>query len=662
MAAPAGFVSHLLFRDLSRSSFVLFGLIALVTISCAGYDAYLIDVDQSVSTKVEQDVKKFSEQFPELVSLRKDVEQDIIQIQQYVQDYAATRGLDGLDDGLNEAEKYADKFHADVRAATALATALEGHELVASFVKVEKAFPDYYAFGVQLAKVYAAQGPAGGNKMMARFDELCGKLQEAVDGMSEALKRMKVKSDAELSANMDMLADLRARQLHVALASVVILALTCLLAGISVRRYVVSPLRWITFSFSELAQDNFDNQVHEMNREDEIGELARTYGRFQRIATERIENLRQVEEQRAIVESERRTNELEREARAKEQTDLLRSLADGLGKLADCDLTWRWSDHLPDAYRKLQTDFNSAIAQLETALTGVKASSESVRRGADEIKSAAAELSHRTEQQAASLEETTAALREVTGTIKRSAASAAHASNIVGETKLDAERSGDVARKAVVAISEIERSSRDIDQIVGVIDEIAFQTNLLALNAGVEAARAGDSGRGFAVVASEVRALAQRSAGAAKEIKALVADSSSKVSQGVEFVHQTVKALETIVTHVVEVNTLVTEIAGGAEAQAASLSEISSAVDQMDQITQRNAAMVQDTTSATEGLQRESLGLERSVGAFRIASAPMARNANARAPAIGSRAARPVYEGNLARRLDEPAAQSWDEF
>ena len=301
--------------------------------------------------------------------------------QQYVQDYAATRGLDGLDDGLNEAEKYADKFHADVRAATALATALEGHELVASFVKVEKAFPDYYAFGVQLAKVYAAQGPAGGNKMMARFDELCGKLQEAVDGMSEALKRMKVKSDAELSANMDMLADLRARQLHVALASVVILALTCLLAGISVRRYVVSPLRWITFSFSELAQDNFDNQVHEMNREDEIGELARTYGRFQRIATERIENLRQVEEQRAIVESERRTNELEREARAKEQTDLLRSLADGLGKLADCDLTWRWSDHLPDAYRKLQTDFNSAIAQLETALTGVKASSESVRRG-----------------------------------------------------------------------------------------------------------------------------------------------------------------------------------------------------------------------------------------------------------------------------------------
>ena len=661
MAAPAGFFSHLLFRDLSRSSLVLFGLIALVTTSCAGYDAYLISVDQSVAGKVEEDVKKFSEQFPNLVGRRKDVEMDIVQVQQYLQDYAATRGLDGLDDGLNEADKYANKFKSDVKAATALAASLGSAELVASFTKIEKAFPEWYAFGVQMAKAYAAQGPAAGNKMMARFDELCDTLQEA-DGMSDVLTRMKAESDAKLSASMSMLADLRARQLNVALASVVVVALTCLLAIMSVRRYVVSPLRWITFAFSELAQDKLDYQVHEAGREDEVGELARTYGRFQRIATERIENLRQVEEQRAIVESERRTNELEREARAREQNELLRSLGEGLGKLADCDLTWRWSDHLPDAYRKLQTDFNSAIAQLETALTGVKASSELVRRGADEIKSAAAELSHRTEQQAASLEETTAALREVTGTVKRSAASAAHASNIVGETKLDAERSGDVARKAVVAISEIERSSRDIDQIVGVIDEIAFQTNLLALNAGVEAARAGDSGRGFAVVASEVRALAQRSAGAAKEIKALVADSSSKVSQGVEFVHQTVKALETIVTHVVEVNNLVTEIAGGAEAQATSLSEISSAVDQMDQITQRNAAMVQDTTSATEGLQRESLGLERSVGAFRIASAPMARNANARAPAIGSRAARPVYEGNLARRLDEPAAQSWDEF
>jgi methyl-accepting chemotaxis protein len=662
MAAPAGFISHLLFRDLSRSSLVLFGLIAFVTISCAGYDAYLIDVDQEVASKVEQDVKEFSEKFPELVGLRKDVEMDIVQIQQYLQDYSATRGLDGLDSGLEEAEKYANKFQTDVRAASALAASLHSSQLVASFEKLEKAFPDWYAFGVQMAKAYAAQGPAGGNKMMARFDELCDTLQEA-DGMSDALKRMKAESDTKLSASMSMLADLRQRQKNVAIASVLIVALTCLLAILAVRRFVVAPLKWITFTFSELAQDKLGYQVNEADREDEIGELARTYGRFQTIATERIETIRQVEEQRAIVEEERRANEVEREARAKEQSELLRALAGGLGKLADCDLTWRWSEQLPEAYRKLQTDFNSAMSQLEAALTGVKASSASVRRGAEEIRTAAAELSHRTEQQAASLEETTAALREVTETIKHSAASAAHASNIVGETKQDAERSGDVARKAVEAISEIERSSRDIDQIIGVIDEIAFQTNLLALNAGVEAARAGDAGKGFAVVAMEVRALAQRSAEAAKEIKALVANSSSKVAQGVEFVHQTVKALETIVTHVVEVNSLVTEIAGGAEAQATSLSEISSAVDQMDQITQRNAAMVQETTSATEGLQRESLGLERSVGAFRVASAPAARNANIRPAPTAARVARPVNEGNLARRASEPASPAgWEEF
>jgi methyl-accepting chemotaxis protein len=236
MAAPAGFISHLLFRSLSRSSFVLFGLVAAITISCAAYDAILINVDRTISEEVEKDVKRFSEQFPELVSLRKDVELDIVQIQQFLQDYAATRGLDGLDNGLEEAEKFANKFHADVKAASALAGSLEATELVASFANVEKAFPEFYSSGVQVAKTYAAQGPAAGNKTMSHFDDLCDKLQQAVNGMSAALKRMKAKSDAELSERMRTLSDLRQRQLNVAIGSVVIIALTSLFAVISVRR------------------------------------------------------------------------------------------------------------------------------------------------------------------------------------------------------------------------------------------------------------------------------------------------------------------------------------------------------------------------------------------------------------------------------------------
>ncbi len=193
-----------------------------------------------------------------------------------------------------------------------------------------------------------------------------------------------------------------------------------------------------------------------MSREDEVGELARTYGRFRAIAIERVDNMRRSEEQRLVIENERKIAESEREARAQEQSRLVQSLADGLGKLAAYDLTWRWTEKVPDAYGKIQTDFNATRVAARSRAAGRAADRRIGPGSADEIRSAADELSHRTEQQAASLEETTAALREVTETVKRSATSAANVSQIVGETKLEAERSSEVARKAVGAISEIE--------------------------------------------------------------------------------------------------------------------------------------------------------------------------------------------------------------
>jgi methyl-accepting chemotaxis protein len=211
------------------------------------------------------------------------------------------------------------------------------------------------------------------------------------------------------------------------------------------------------------------------------------------------------------------------------------------------------------------------------------------------------------------------------------AESAQNASTVVTAARGDAESSGKVALNAVAAMNEIARYSQEISQIVGVVDEIAFQTNLLALNAGVEAARAGDSGRGFAVVAQEVRALAQRSAEAAREIKTLIASSSQQVEHGVGLVGKTGSALELIVARVAEINGLVGEIASSAREQAVGLAEVNTAVNQMDQVTQQNAAMVEEATAASHTLGSEATRLAELVGLFELGGPTAVQGSRARA-------------------------------
>ena len=240
-----------------------------------------------------------------------------------------------------------------------------------------------------------------------------------------------------------------------------------------------------------------------------------------------------------------------------------------------------------------------------------------VSSGGQEIATASDDLSRRTEQQAASLEETAAALDEVTSTVKKTTDGARQARTVVSEARGDAEKSGEIVRRAVEAMGRIEKSSAEISQIIGVIDEIAFQTNLLALNAGVEAARAGDAGRGFAVVASEVRALAQRSAEAAKEIKGLITTSNTEVGNGVKLVAETGESLARIVGKVSQINSVVADIAAGAEEQSTALQEVNTAVNQMDQATQQNAAMAEQATAAARSMLQETEKLSEMVGQFR---------------------------------------------
>ncbi|HEX5378786.1 MAG TPA: methyl-accepting chemotaxis protein [Phenylobacterium sp.] len=349
-----------------------------------------------------------------------------------------------------------------------------------------------------------------------------------------------------------------------------------------------------------------------------------------------------------------------------ERLAVVRNLAEALGHLAQGDLAYRIDATFPSEYEQLRADFNGAIGRLSTTLNEIIGGAGAIRSGAGEISSAADDLSRRTEQQAASLEETAAALDQITVTVRKTASGAKTASDVVLAARGDAQTSGDVVRQAVKAMSEIEDSSSRIGQIIGVIDEIAFQTNLLALNAGVEAARAGDAGRGFAVVASEVRALAQRSADAAKEIKALISASASQVQSGVKLVGETGQVLQRIVDRVAEIDTLVTEIAASAQEQATGLHQVNTAINEMDQVTQQNAAMVEQSTAASHSLAQEAEGLAESVSRFRVEHGqadqddhPVRRQPMVRAASHHRASSRAAV---AALRRPQAEADGWEEF
>jgi Methyl-accepting chemotaxis protein len=379
--------------------------------------------------------------------------------------------------------------------------------------------------------------------------------------------------------------------------------ITLLLVGMLAALLVVMirrDVKKIADATESLAGGNTNVDLESMERGDEFGAIVKSLMVFRDNEARLVEARKEQEETRKAVDT------------------VVTSLASALNNLAAGDLTHRINAEFKGGYSKVRDDYNAAMHKLEDTLRVIWQVMFNVQSGSAEISRASDDMSRRTEHQAATLEETAATIDNITATVKKTAEGALNARDAVATAKEDATRTGAVVTDAVSAMHEIEKSAAQINAIIGVIDEIAFQTNLLALNAGIEAARAGDAGKGFAVVASEVRALSHRSADAAKQIKALIGTSTTKINQGVGLVVEAGKALERIVAQVAEINEVVNAISASAQEESNSLAQVNTAVAELDGVTQGNAAMVEESTASSHSLATETENLANLLGRFKV--------------------------------------------
>jgi methyl-accepting chemotaxis protein len=540
-------------------------------------------------------------------------------------------------------------------------------------------------YGASMTIAAAKEKFAGLRTAISEFDGLGANFVKAVEAgnMAEAktLTAAMTKKGTQVGLTLDELVsdntargvEDRSRASNAASAAVTatvigILVSVAIAAGaafMSIVR-VTRPISRITGAMNVLASGNNRVEIPYADRHDEIGEMAEAVAVFRTNALERERLEQETEANRSMSEKERIAREEQKAREAADVAFAVDNLGLGLQKLSDGDMTFRLAQPFADQLDQLRVNFNDSLTKLNGALRDVGENARLIDAGANEIHSAADDLAKRTEQQASSVEETAAALEEVTTAVKDSAIRASEAGKLVEQTHVSAEKSGDIVRQAVTAMEAIEASSSEIGNIIGVIDDIAFQTNLLALNAGVEAARAGEAGKGFAVVAQEVRELAQRSAKAALEIKALVKSSGDKVRDGVDLVGETGNALSAIAADVQKINANVGSIVVSSREQSTGLHEINTAVNQMDQGTQRNAAMVEQTNAASHSLAQQAGALMQLLAQFKLdEKGNNIRPATASSPAIASpaRSMRTRLASALGGKATAAAAeQEWSEF
>ncbi|CAN7691724.1 methyl-accepting chemotaxis protein [Bosea sp. LjRoot237] len=444
-------------------------------------------------------------------------------------------------------------------------------------------------------------------------------------------------------------------------------------------RRMLRPLGQLKETMLKLAAGDLASEPPKLRSGDEVAAMADAVAILRQAAIEKARLETEAAEQSERSDTERRSNQVERERAAEQQRDharqqeaIVRTLASGLERLAQADLTCRIEDAFPAEYEQLRADFNEAVDRLSATVSTIQSTASEVGMAAREINTGADDLSKRTEEQASSLEETAATTEELAASVKASAQGARQAAAIAEEAMKAAQDGGAIAGEAVAAMARIEEASKKISDIIRVIDDIAFQTNLLALNAAVEAARAGDAGKGFAVVASEVRTLAQRSSEAAKDISGLISSSNSEVETGVKLVRRAGDSLEKILSASQKVTGTIQEISAASAEQAHGIDEMSQAVAHLDEMTQANAALAEQSAASAGALSGRIGELNTLVASFRtgssasvamaagsVSAGPMARPAATRVARPGVRPTAAESEPQRLRQLAEAAfAQS----
>jgi methyl-accepting chemotaxis protein len=540
-------------------------------------------------------------------------------------------------------------------------------EDLARIAAVDAAYADYRKLAIEPGESLGADPATRPQAVeLVKHD---GVADKAVTPVEDAIEAISKNAEAELTTEATAQKKASLESTLALAVGILITAGIAICGGLLLTGAIAGPVAAMTNAMRRLAAGDNAVAVPAQGRKDEIGDMAAAVAYFKDAAIEKIRIEAAAADHRQASDTERAANEAEKAEVARDDAVAISALNEALDLMASGDLTHRITTPFAPKAESLKTNFNAAADRMQQAIQAINSATGGVNSGADEIAEASDNLSRRTEQQAASLEETAAALDEITATVRRTADGAKEASQVVINARADAERSGRIVSQAVSAMTEIETSSTQVSQIIGVIDEIAFQTNLLALNAGVEAARAGEAGRGFAVVAQEVRALAQRSADAAKEIKALINTSTQQVETGVDLVGQTGEALSRIVGQVASIDALMKEISASTTEQATGLNEVNGAVNQMDQVVQQNAAMVEEATAASHSLKNEAKALMGLVARFRVdqmaQAAPAPERSVQRAMAPSRPVSRPVARpaarpgrGSAAVAVNE----DWEEF
>jgi len=536
----------------------------------------------------------------------------------------------------------------DIDATTKFWKSLVPDSQMAAFQAMVDKTVEFRKFRMETVRLGKEVGPPAANEQGNNEGNRANRkaLQTQVDAVVNADK-------AELQEVTDSLAGFQ-KTMMVLISSVTVVAV---LAGLGLGIYIgvkqlSRPIVQLTGAIKRVADGDFDAEVPGADGKDEIGDMARAVETFKRNGQEVARMNAQESALRAksddlqssmavVVASaadgdfakriDKRYDDPNLDLFAANINELIANVDRGVGEtrrvianLANGDLSQEMQGQFRGAFGELQINVNATFARLRETISGIRAKTDTISGSTEQLSSASNDLSMRTERQAAALEETSAALDQITVVVRSSSERAQEASRIVSEAKDNAEQSAEVVRQAVEAMGRIENASREISTIIGVIDEIAFQTNLLALNAGVEAARAGEAGKGFAVVAQEVRELAQRSANAAKDIKTLIAKSGQEVEGGVKLVQKTGEALTKIESRVLMINDHIHSIASAAKEQATGLHEINSALNQMDQTTQQNAAMVEETSASTHTLSDEAKNLVTLLSHFKTGDASAA--------------------------------------